>query len=390
MTDFLSPSEYGFAMPPEWSRQEGVFLSWPHNPATWPATMPEIRKMFAKYAAVISRYEKVYILRGNAPEETILEELCEANATISNVRLFDIRTNDVWCRDHGPVFVRNASTGERAIVDFSYNAWGGKFPPWDADDAVPGRIAEVLKMRRFTIPIVCEGGALEINSLGDLMTTETVLLNPNRNPGIGKEEMGTILKAALGAKNILWLKQGLAGDDTDGHIDTLARFVSEDVVLAPSAPAWNPNLRSKTAIRTSESRYFSDPSIGVASLGIGPNDLISDLQTMGLLFETLCVRDLRAYADALDGMVYHYRDKSGLECDAVVHLRNGKYGLVEIKLGGDMNIEAGAKTLKTLAEKIDTDKMRVPSFLMVLTGTAPYAYRRKDEVWVVPVGCLKD
>ena len=156
------------------------------------------------------------------------------------------------------------------------------------------------------------------------------------------------------------------------------------------SPAWNPNLRSKTAIRTSESRYFSDPSIGVTSLGIGPNDLISDLQTMGLFFETLCVRDLRVYADALDGKVYHYRDKTGLECDAVVHLRNGKYGLVEIKLGGDMNIEAGAKTLKTLAEKIDTDKMRAPSFLMVLTGTAKYAYRRKDGVWVVPVGCLKD
>lgn len=169
------------------------------------------------------------------------------------------------------------------------------------------------------------------------------------------------------------------------YIEALKKiFVLED------SPAWNPNLRSKTAIRTSESRYFSDPSIGVTSLGIGPNDLISDLQTMGLFFETLCVRDLRVYADALDGKVYHYRDKTGLECDAVVHLRNGKYGLVEIKLGGDMNIEAGAKTLKTLAEKIDTDKMRAPSFLMVLTGTAKYAYRRKDGVWVVPVGCLKD
>ena len=123
------------------------------------------------------------------------------------------------------------------------------------------------------------------------------------------------------------------------YIEALKKiFVLED------SPAWNPNLRSKTAIRTSESRYFSDPSIGVASLGIGPNDLISDLQTMGLFFETLCVRDLRVYADALDGKVYHYRDKTGLECDAVVHLRNGKYGLVEIKLGGDMNIEAGAKT----------------------------------------------
>ena len=168
------------------------------------------------------------------------------------------------------------------------------------------------------------------------------------------------------------------------YIEALKKiFVLED------SPAWNPNLRSKVAIRTSESRYFSDPSIGVASLGIGPNDLVNDLRTMGLFFETLCVRDLRVYADALDGTVYHYRDKTGLECDAVVHLRNGKYGLVEIKLGGDPLIEAGAETLKTLAGKIDLDKMRAPAFLMVLTGTTKYAYRRKDGVWVVPVGCLK-
>ena len=247
MTEFLSPAECGFAMPPEWSRQEGVFLSWPHNPATWPATMPEIRKIFAKFASAISRYEKVYLLRGNASAESILEELCAANATIRNVRILDIRTNDVWCRDHGPVFVRNASTGERAIVDFTYNAWGGKFPPWDADNAVPGRIAEKLKMKRFPIPVVCEGGALEINSLGDLMTTETVLLNPNRNPGIGKEEMEAILKAALGAKNILWLKQGLAGDDTDGHIDTLARFIRDDAILA--AIDETPSGRNRKVLR---------------------------------------------------------------------------------------------------------------------------------------------
>lgn len=219
-------------MPPEWSRQEAVWLSWPHNPETWPVTMPEIQKIFAKFAAAISRYEKLYILRGNYTKEKIIEELCEASAMMNNIRIFDIKTNDVWCRDHGPVFVKNPSTGERAVVDFTFNAWGGKFPPWDSDNAVPERIADLLKMKRFPVPIVCEGGALEINSLGDLMTTETVLLNPNRNPGIGKEEMETILKKALGAQNIIWLKQGLAGDDTDGHIDTLARFVRDDAVLA--------------------------------------------------------------------------------------------------------------------------------------------------------------
>ena len=153
-------------------------------------------------------------------------------------------------------------------------------------------------------------------------------------------------------------------------------------------PAWNPNLRSKTAIRTSDTRYFNDPSIATAALGIGPADLVNDLNTMGLLFETLAVRDLRVYAQALDGNVYHYRDKNGLECDAVVHLRNGCYGLIEIKLGGKTLIEEGAKTLKSLAEKIDTTRMQEPSFMMVLTGVGDYPFRRSDGVYVVPIGCF--
>ena len=148
--------------------------------------------------------------------------------------------------------------------------------------------------------------------------------------------------------------------------------------------------RSKIAIRTSDTRYFIDPSIGTAALGLGPEDLINDLNTFGLFFESLCIRDLRVYAGALNGDVYHYRDSKGLECDAVIHLRNGSYGLVEIKLGGDKLIEDGATALKKLKSKIDTDKMKEPSFLMVLTGTGNYAYVREDGVYVVPVGCLKD
>lgn len=160
--------------------------------------------------------------------------------------------------------------------------------------------------------------------------------------------------------------------------------------MIEDSEAWNPNLRSKTAVRTANTRYFVDPSIGVAVLGLGPNDLLKDLNTMGLFFETLCVRDLRVFADAIDGEVYHFRDRSGLECDAVVHLRNGKYGLVEIKLGGDRLINEGAENLKKLAEKINTEKMNEPSFMMVLVGTGDYAYRRTDGVYVVPIGCLKD
>lgn len=159
-------------------------------------------------------------------------------------------------------------------------------------------------------------------------------------------------------------------------------FVIEDM------EAWNPNLRSKAAIRTTDTRYFVDPSIATASLGLGPNDLMKDLNTLGLMFETLVVRDLRVYAEALDGNVFHYRDNNGLECDSVLHLRNGYYGLIEIKLGGDTLINEGAANLLSLTKKIDTDKMYPPSFLMVVVGTGQYAYRREDGVLVVPIGCL--
>lgn len=173
---------------------------------------------------------------------------------------------------------------------------------------------------------------------------------------------------------------------------TIASYINalKKIFVIEDAEAWNPNLRSKTAIRTSDTRYFVDPSIATAVMGLGPMDLINDLNTFGLVFETMCMRDLRVYADALNGKVYHFRDKNGLECDAVIHLRNGSYGLVEIKLGGDNLIQEGVSSLKTLADKIDTTRMKKPSFLMVLTATGQYAYRNEEGIYVVPIGCLKD
>ena len=174
-------------------------------------------------------------------------------------------------------------------------------------------------------------------------------------------------------------------DTVSSYINALKRiFVIEEM------EAWNPNLRSKTAIRTSNTRYYIDPSIAAAALGLGPQDLLSDLRTFGLLFETMCIRDLRVFADVLNGNVYHFRDKTDLECDAVIHLRNGSYGLIEIKLGGESLIEEGVATLKKLNGKLDTSKMKKPSFLMILTGIGNYAYRRSDGIYVVPIGCLKD
>lgn len=180
--------------------------------------------------------------------------------------------------------------------------------------------------------------------------------------------------------------------DISVNEDTVSSYINalKNIFVIEDMPAWNPNLRSKTSIRSAETRYFIDPSIAAASLGIGPDDLINDLKTFGFLFETLCIRDLRVYAESIDGCVYHYRDKNDLECDAVIHLRNGKYGLIEIKLGGENNIEEGAKNLKNLSSIIDTKKMNEPSFLMVLTGIGNYAYTRKDGVMVVPVGSLRN
>ena len=174
--------------------------------------------------------------------------------------------------------------------------------------------------------------------------------------------------------------------------DTIASYVNalKKIFIIEESQAWNPNLRSKTAIRISDTRYFTDPSIGTAAMGLGPQDLLNDLSSMGLFFENLCVRDLKIYSDALDGRVYHYRDKNGLECDAVIHLRNGSYGLVEIKLGGDTRIAEGVETLNKLAANIDISKMKQPAFKMILTGTGPCAYKRKDGILIVPIGCLRD
>ena len=214
-----------------------------------------------------------------------------------------------------------------------------------------------------------------------------------RDPERSKRLMRSYARNAATQASLETIRKDVLSNDIEtfdkeslyGYLNALKRiFVIED------SPAWNPDLRSKTAIRTSDTRYFVDPSIASAALGLGPQDLVNDLKLMGLIFENLCVRDLRVYADALDGNVYHYRDKTGLECDAVIHLRDGRYGLIEIKLGGDKLISEGAENLLKLAGRIDTDKMKRPSFLMVLCGVAPFAYKRDDGVFVVPIACLRD
>lgn len=217
--------------------------------------------------------------------------------------------------------------------------------------------------------------------------------NVERNPERVKLLMRSYARhQGTQASNMVIRDDMRINDNSTLDEDTVYSYISalKKIFVIEDMPSWNPNLRSKTAIRTSDTRYFVDPSIATAALGLGPNDLLNDLNTFGLFFETMCMRDLRIFADALDGQVYHYRDASGLECDAVVHLRNGAYGLIEIKLGGAARIDEGAVNLNKLAEKIDTEKMKKPAFKMVLTGIGDFAYCRKDGVLVVPIGSLKN
>ena len=215
----------------------------------------------------------------------------------------------------------------------------------------------------------------------------------SRNPERAKNLMRSYARnMGTQASNETLKNDMIVNDSTSLDTDTVLSYINalKRIFVVEESPAWNPNLRSRTAIRTSDTRYFIDPSIAVASLGIGPQDLMKDFNTFGLLFETLCIRDLRVYAESIKGKVYHYRDANNLECDAVIHLRNGEYGLIEIKLGGDTLINEGVENLKKLESRIDIAKMNKPKFLLVLTATGKYAYQREDGVYVVPIGCLKN
>ena len=215
--------------------------------------------------------------------------------------------------------------------------------------------------------------------------------NIERNPERAKRLLRAYARSIGTQTKLTSLSDDVNEDNNLGTNPTIYNYINalQKIFVIEDSHAWNPNLRSKAAIRTTDTRYFTDPSIAAAALGLGPNDLIDDIKTMVFFFENLCIRDLRVYADSLDGTIYHYRDKNGLECDAVIHLRNGAYGLIEIKLGGDKAIEEGKYTLNKLAENIDYNLMKKPSFKMVITGTGKYAYKDGDT-FIVPIGCLKD
>jgi agmatine deiminase len=233
----MTPAESGYSMPAEWTPQNATWLSWPvADPRHWGGAKDAlIRDKFAEIAAAISRYQTVRINAPGTSHAAIAAACNNAKANPTNLELFDHPNNDVWCRDHGPIFVKN-NAGDIAITDWEFNAWGGKFGPWDLDNAIPERIASALSLPCFKGGMILEGGAIEVNGRGQLLTTEAVLLNPNRNPHLSREDTEQKLRDTLGVSEILWLEKGIEGDDTDGHIDDLARFTNEDTILACHEP----------------------------------------------------------------------------------------------------------------------------------------------------------
>jgi agmatine deiminase len=223
-----TPAALGFRMPAEWEPQAAVWLSWPHNRATWPGQFRPIPCVFAEIVKQISRFEHVRI-NCAAKLQPRAKRLCAAaGADMARVKFYNHPTNDTWCRDHGPIFVKHRRTGEVAVTDWVHNAWGGKYPPYDLDNGIPPSIARALEMRRFENDMVLEGGSIDVNGAGLLLTSEQCLLNKNRNPRLFRSDIEQNLRDYLGVEQILWVGEGIVGDDTDGHIDDITRFFKTD------------------------------------------------------------------------------------------------------------------------------------------------------------------
>lgn len=260
-----TPAALGFRMPAEWEPQEAVWLSWPHKYASWPGQFRPIPHVFAEIVRQISRFQAVRINAAKRLQARAMRLCAEAGADMARVTFYDHPTNDAWCRDHGPIFVKNDRTGEVALTDWVHNAWGGKYPPYDLDNLIPPSIGRALGLRRFRKDIVLEGGSIDVNGQGLLLTSEQCLLNKNRNPHLSRAQIEQILRDYLGVRTILWVGDGIIGDDTDGHIDDITRFYKADGFITcvepnrrdPNHRILADNLERLRSFRTPAGKKFS-------------------------------------------------------------------------------------------------------------------------------------
>jgi agmatine deiminase len=228
----MFPNDLGYHFPAEFAPHEATWLSWPHKEASWPGKIETIFPVYAEFIKRVAEGEKVRInVAGEAMKQMAQQYLQQANADPQQIEFFFHPTNDAWCRDHGPAFLIHPKEKKKMIVDWGYNAWGDKYPPYDLDDVIPTRIASHFNLPVVHPGIVMEGGSVEFNGRGTLLTTTACLLNPNRNPHLSQKQIEEYLHRYYGVDHILWLGEGIVGDDTDGHIDDLTRFVNEDTVV---------------------------------------------------------------------------------------------------------------------------------------------------------------
>jgi agmatine deiminase len=232
-TDLHTPKELGYYFPAEFAPHVATWLSWPHKEASWPG---KINSIYPSYVKFIKELTKGELVRINVVDQLMQQQatdwLLRFDVDLSRVEFFLHPTNDAWCRDHGPAFLINPNAVQKkVIVDWGYNAWGNKYPPYDLDDVIPTRIAEHYSLPVWHPGIVMEGGSVEFNGAGALLTSTACLLNPNRNPQLNQEQIENYLRNYYGVDQVLWVDEGIVGDDTDGHIDDTVRFVSADTVL---------------------------------------------------------------------------------------------------------------------------------------------------------------
>lgn len=231
--DNKSPAARGYAMPPEWAPHQATWISWPHKRESWPGKFEPVEPVMRRFVAAIAAHELVRINVLDAAHERHVKGLLDGRVNARNLRFHRFPTNDAWCRDHGAIFVSRQGEGGREglALDFRFNAWGGKYPPFGLDDAIPPQMAAALGVPCESVDMVLEGGSIDVNGAGAVLTTEQCLLNPNRNPGLAKEDIESRLRGCLGVGQVIWLGDGIVGDDTDGHVDDLTRFVAEDAVV---------------------------------------------------------------------------------------------------------------------------------------------------------------
>ncbi len=282
----LTPKQLGFHFPAEWHPHRATWLTFPHNEASWQGDkLARMRPQYLNFIKAISQGEKVGIVANDeALKAFIIQELEATGVNLGQIEFIVKPTNDAWCRDHGPAFLRNPETGQRLVVDWGHNAWGGKYPPYDDDDRTPMAVAEHLGLLTVQPGIIMEGGSVEFNGAGSLLTSRSCLLNPNRNPDMNQGQIEEYLRNYYGVEQILWVEDGIAGDDTDGHIDDTTRFVNEDTVVA--CVESDPSDANYAVLQTNlkllkKMRLLNDKPLSVIELPMPKAVMIGDFRTPG-------------------------------------------------------------------------------------------------------------